>query len=99
MAEKRYYAYATYMIDSDDSIEAIGLIIPDITKRSQGKELALIDVKVQEAPAQAQPGYIPPEEEYLDEEVVDEELQEQEQAPQKQTTPPQEQIQENAEQE
>jgi len=50
MAEKRYYLYATYMVDAENSIEAIGEMIPDITKRSQGKELAIIDVKVQEAP-------------------------------------------------
>ena len=97
MAEKRYYIYATYMADAENSIEAIGEMIPDITKRSQGKELAIIDVKVQEAPPQAQPGYVPPEE-YTEEELAEAEAQEQEeQTGEQEEAPPL--VEEKAEQE
>jgi len=96
MAEKRYYLYATYMVDAENSIEAIGEMIPDITKRSQGKELAIIDVKVQEAPPQAQPGYVPPEE-YTEEELAEAEAQEQgEQTGEQEEAPPL--VEEKAEQ-
>jgi len=97
MAEKRYYLYATYMVDAENSIEAIGEMIPDITKRSQGKELAIIDVKVQEAPLQAQPGYVPPEE-YTEEELAEAEAQQEEEQNAEQQAPPPP-VEETAEQE